>query len=112
MGFPLKQPGSNGHDFDFIIDRVKSKLAGWKSNLLSMAGSCVLTNSVTSAIPAYIMQGTILPTRIHNGLDKINRNFIWGSTEVKRKIHLVGWDKVTSHKEEGGLGIKIGRAHV
>ena len=71
-----------------------------------MAGRCVLSNSVTSTIPAYIMQGIILHARIHNALDKINRNFIWGSIEVKRKIHLVGWDKVTSHKDEGGLGIK------
>lgn len=106
LEFSLKQSCSTRHDFDFIIDRVKSKLARWKSNLLSMVGRCVLTNSITSAIPAYIMQGIILPARIHNALDKINRNFVWGSTEVKRKIHLVGWDKVTSHKDEGGLGIK------
>ena len=66
----------------------------------------MITNFVTSAIPAYIMQSTILPARIHNTLDKINRNFIWGFIEVKRKIHLVGWDKVISHKDEGGLGIK------
>ena len=106
LGFPLKQPGSTGHDFDFIIDRVKTKLAGWKSNLLSMARRCVLTNFVTSTILAYVMQGTILPARIHNALDKINRNFIWGSTDERRKIHLVGWNKVIGHKEEGGLGIK------
>ena len=57
-----------------------------------MAGRCVLTNFVTSTILAYVMQGTILPARIHNALDKINRNFIWGSTDERRKIHLVGWN--------------------
>ena len=71
-----------------------------------MARRCVLTNFVTSTILAYVMQGTILPARIHNALDKINRNFIWGSTDERRKIHLVGWNKVIGHKEEGGLGIK------
>ena len=55
------------------------------------------------------MQSTILPARIHNALDKINRNFIWRFIEVKRKIHLVGWDKVISHKDEGGLGIKAAK---
>ena len=81
-------------------------MAGWKSNLFLLARRCVLTNFLTSAIPAYVMQDTILPARIHNALDKINRNFIWGSTDERRKIHLVGWNKVIGHKEEGGLGIK------
>lgn len=106
LGFPLKQPGSTGHDFDFIIDRVKSKLAGWKANLLSMAGRIVLTTVVSIAILACIMQGTILRCRVHNSLDKINKNFLWGTAEEKKKIHLVNWRMVTKHKEEWGLGIK------
>ena len=28
LGFSLKQPGSSSHDYDFILDRVKQKLAG------------------------------------------------------------------------------------
>ena len=38
LGFPLKHTGDCKHDFDFVLDRVKKKLAGWKANLLSMAG--------------------------------------------------------------------------
>ena len=38
LGFPLKHAGARKHDFDFVLDRVKKKLAGWKANLLSMAG--------------------------------------------------------------------------
>lgn len=30
LGFPLKQPGASTQDFDFIIERVKAKLVGWK----------------------------------------------------------------------------------
>ena len=38
LGIPLKHSRSRSFDFDFVLDRVKLKLAGWKSNLLSMAG--------------------------------------------------------------------------
>lgn len=39
-------------------------------------------------------------------LDKINRNFLWGSTTIKRKVHSVGWSKVIKPKCKGGLGIR------
>ena len=42
LGFPLKHPGTWKHDFDFVLDQVKKKLAGWKANFLSMAGRMVL----------------------------------------------------------------------
>jgi len=28
LGIPIRHPGSSSHDFDFIIDRMKQKLAG------------------------------------------------------------------------------------
>lgn len=43
-------------------------------------------------------------------LNKINRDFLWGSTSEKRKMHLVGCNKIVKPKEEGGLGIQEARA--
>lgn len=37
LGFPLKQPSSSSHDYNFNIEKVQSKLAGWKGHLLSFA---------------------------------------------------------------------------
>jgi ribonuclease HI len=51
------------------------------------------------------MQNTALPTTICNDLDRLNRNFLWGSTNESKKMHLVGWDKVCRPKREGGLGL-------
>lgn len=45
LGFPLKHPGDRQHDFGFVLDKVKKKLAGWKANLLSMAGQLVLIHA-------------------------------------------------------------------
>ena len=42
-------------------------------------------------------------------MDRVNRNFLWGTTNEKRKIHPVGWNKIIKSKEEGGLGIKAAR---
>ena len=86
---------------------MKQKLSGWKANLLSLASRRVLIQSSLATILTYIMQCSYLPGRVLNGLDRVNRNFLWGSTESAKKIYWVGWEKVTKSKEEGGLGLQI-----
>lgn len=76
---------------------------------MSFVGRVVLTKSVLVAIPSYFMQGVFLLGRVLNSLDWVCWNFIWGSSEDKQKLHLVGWDEVTKHKREGGLGIPTTR---
>ena len=56
LGFPMKHHEASNQDFNFVLEKVKKKLAGWKANLLSMAGRSVLMQASTSAIPAYVMQ--------------------------------------------------------
>ena len=73
-----------------MLDKVKSKLVGWKANLLSMVGRVVLIQASSSAIPAYIMQSNLLPSKVLEGIDRVNRNFLWGSTENKGKMHWMG----------------------
>ena len=41
-----------------------------------------------------------------DGLDRVNRNFLWGSSDTVRRIHWVGWDKVTKSKKNGGIGLQ------
>ena len=76
LGFPIKHPGRQRHDFGSILDMVKKKLAGWKASLLSMVGRMILIQAPTSAIPSYVMQGYFLPNEILNGIDRVNRNFL------------------------------------
>ena len=87
-----------------------SKLAGWKARLLPFVGRSVLVKSVMSSIPNYVLQAITLPAHLCENLDKINRDFLWGSTSEKRRLHLVGWSKIIRPKEEGGLGIQAARA--
>ena len=87
LGFPIKHLGMS-QDFGFIIERIQSRLAGWKANLLSFVGRLVLTQSVITIVPNYAMQCVALPTNLHS-MDKLSRNFLWGSTDNKKKLYMV-----------------------
>ena len=110
LGFPIKHRGVPRNPYNFIVERVMSKLAGWKAKFLSFAGRAVLIKSTMSAIPNHVMQGAALPVHVCEKLDKINRDFLWGSTNERRRMHMVGWNKIVKSKEEGGLGIQEVRA--
>ena len=109
LGIPIRHPRSSSHEYNFVLDRVKQKLAGWKANMLSLAGRAILVQASSAAIPSYVMQCDKLPGRILDGIDRVNRNFLWGTTETTKKIHWVGWQKVTRTKEEGRLGLQAAK---
>lgn len=110
LGFPLRHKGTPRNQYNFVVERVSSKLAGWKAKFLFFAGRTVPVKSVMEAIPNYIMQGTALPIHLCEKLDQVNRNFLWGSTPEKKRLHLVGWSKIVKPKEEGGLGLQAAKA--
>ena len=87
-----------------FLCRVQSRLVGWKFNLLSFTGRLVLTQAVTTTIPNYAMQCVALLVKILTSIDRLSRNFLWGSSKSKKKIHLVSWKKITKSKKEGGGG--------
>ena len=55
LGFPIKHGGGPNQELNFVLDKVKMKLAGWKANLLSMVGRTVLIQAFSLVIPSYIM---------------------------------------------------------
>ena len=105
LGFPIIHKGRVGNAFNFVLDKVQSKLAGWKSRLLSKVGRLVLAKSAVAPIAEYYMQCHNLPAKVCDSIDKMIRDFIWGSTEERRRMHMVRWSIVTLPKELGGLGL-------
>lgn len=77
LGVPIGPGKPKKEDYNFLVEKVRTKMAGWKANLLSQMGRNVLIQSVTATIPSYYMQPKSLPTRINSELDKINRDCLW-----------------------------------
>lgn len=105
LGHPLIHGSRMRGHYQDIVSKAKAKLASWKGRHLSMAGHLTLAKSVLASFPVYNMQISILPTTVLHELDKIVRDFLWGSTPEARKLHLVGWDSLCSPKSVGGLGL-------
>jgi ribonuclease HI len=103
---PLNGRAPKRNDFQYLIDQVSSKLAAWKANHLSFAGRVTLAKSVIEAIPIYPMMSTNIPKGCLDEIHKMQRHFIWGDTEAKRRYHAVGWDNISVPKWMGGLGLR------
>jgi hypothetical protein len=48
----------------------------------------------------------LLPKTTIKKMKKIRRRFFWQGGKLKKKYHLVRWNKVCKSKKKGGLGIK------
>lgn len=86
-GFPILNHKPKATNFQHIIDNMHGKLATWKMNMMSLANRTKLAKSTLLTIPKYSMQIFLLPRKILNPINKIQRDSIWGSTSNRKKIH-------------------------
>ncbi|CAB4268852.1 unnamed protein product [Prunus armeniaca] len=89
-----------------VVDKVLQKLTAWKGKLLSLPGKATLIKSVAASIPLYTMQIVQMPISTCDELDKIDRNFLWGSNGDNLRTYRVNWGFVCISKKKGGLGLK------
>lgn len=101
LGFPLITSKTKKAYFAFLLDRVNSRIIGWKSKLLNCAGRVTLANSVLPAIPFYMMQNLWIPQGICDTIDSRIRCFIWGGNHN----HWVDWGTISKSRQHGGLSV-------
>lgn len=64
LGFPLLSGRVKNSDFSYIVDKINSRLAGWKRKLLSRARRVILAKSVLTSMPVYSMHNLWIPEGI------------------------------------------------
>ena len=66
LGINFKLIGNRIADFQFLIDKLNSKLQGWKARLLSQVGRTTLISSVLQSLPLYTFSCFKVPESICN----------------------------------------------
>ena len=94
LGLPLGANLKSRKSWQPVVDKVKSKLALWKRKLLSFGGRVTLIKSVLSNLPCYYLSVFKLPEGVAKTIDRLQAAFLWGSSEQKRKVHLVKWKEI------------------
>lgn len=106
LGLPLVSGKEKRMALQEVIDKVNSRLQGWKMKVLSQAARGSLIRSVSSSIPSYHMSSLLLPKSMGKKLNSIDRNFWWGIDEKKHGLFLRSWDSICLPKWAGGIGMR------
>lgn len=105
LGLPLLQGRVKNSGFNFLIDKLKSRLSGWKGKLLNKPGRITLAKAILTSMLVYNMQFVWLPNGICDDIDRIIHNFIRHKGETRR----MNWNTIASPKGVSGLGVRQAR---
>ncbi|XP_062106727.1 uncharacterized protein LOC133818056 [Humulus lupulus] len=108
LGVPLRPTKWKHSDCEIIIQKVRTKLFSWSSKHLSYAGRLLLIQSVQFGLCNFWMNVFILPQSIIKEVDKLCRQFLWGASGTRSKLHFASWQQVCRPKAFGGLGLREG----
>ena len=108
LGVPLVDRRLQLQDWHPVIEKVETRLRGWRARLLSCEGRLVLLKTVLDAIPIYYMPIFKMPARVRRGLEKLMQSCFWRGPqpEETRGAALVARETMCQHVSQGRLGIR------
>ena len=106
LGMPLGASYKALGVWNPIIEKIERYLVGWQKLYLSKRGRLTLLKSTLSSLLTYFLSLFPILVSVAKRIESIQRNFLWGDMGEVHKHHLVGWDKVCSPLQFGGLGVR------
>ncbi|XP_038980099.1 uncharacterized protein LOC120110150 [Phoenix dactylifera] len=106
LGVPITGRRLRVAECSGLVQRVQSRLEGWRASSLSMMGRVTLVRAVLGSLPVYLMANTVVPKTILLRIERLLRDFLWGSYGGGHGVHLVAWEQVCRPTSKGGLGVQ------
>ena len=89
IGFPIKHRGRSNQDFNFALDKVKKKLAGWKANLfLWQEGQCS-SRLLLQPYQLMLCSAICVLVKFWRGLTELIGTFFGAHLKIGNKC--IGW---------------------
>ena len=91
-----------------MLEKVETRLGGWRARLLSRVERLVMLKAMLSAIPTYFMSIFRMPVGVRQRLETVMQGFFWRGSCPKeaRGTTLVAWENVCRPVSQGGLGLQ------
>lgn len=89
-----------------IIDKFYSRLAGWKAKCLSFVGRLTLIKLVLWSVSNYLMSVFPALVMVLRSLESFRAKFFRGADLDERRMHWLNWNKTSTSRELGGLGVR------
>eukprot|EP00253_Pinus_taeda_P017086 PITA_17086 len=105
LGVPLTNKPLHKDIWEPILNKLKDKISRWTNRALNLTGRMILTKAILQTIPIYMQLAIPVPTGVSIQIRNIQRDFLWGKGEEKKKWALVAWERVCKPKSHGGLGL-------
>ena len=106
LGLPLGAKHKALSVWDSVEERFRKRLVSWKLQYISKGGRATLIRSSLSSLPIYHLSLFRAPLKVCVRLERIQRQFLWGGSDLEKKVSLVSWATVCTEKKKGGIGIK------
>ncbi|KAG2685838.1 hypothetical protein I3760_10G144400 [Carya illinoinensis] len=89
-----------------LVNKIRNKVSGWKTRLLSAGGKLILLKHVLLSLPIYLLSVVQVPKSVLNSINRILSNFFWGESDGSPKRKWCAWNKICKPIKEGGLGVR------
>jgi mannosylglycoprotein endo-beta-mannosidase len=106
LGLPIPEGHMKNDKFQPSKEKLKKKCSDWSEKYMSGAAKETLVKSVAQSISTYAMSVFKFSAGLCDELSQIIRDFWWGDEFDRRKVHWMGWDKMTRPKSQGGLALE------
>lgn len=106
LGVPLISGKLAKNDCIPILDRIRKRLAGWKTRPLSYASRLTLIKSVLQGCYIYWSGCFGLPGDTDRRIESLFACLLWAGPDLSRKLHSMCWENVCKPYDEGGLNLR------
>ncbi|XP_070050321.1 uncharacterized protein [Nicotiana tomentosiformis] len=106
LGLPLSPKKWSKLECQQLIEKITHRIKVTYEKKLSYAGRLQVITAVLFSIYSFWGAVFILPQSVLKEVDKRCRDYLWGTSEDKRRVPLVSWEKICCPKKNGGLNIK------
>eukprot|EP00253_Pinus_taeda_P025801 PITA_25801 len=104
LGIPLTEKPLHKSIWESMISKLHDKTRKWTMRSLNLFGRLILTKVVLQLIPIFMLSAIPSSKGILHQMRNIQRDFLWGKGEEKKKWALVSWEKVYKPKNYESLG--------